>query len=199
MLRTFINLFLSLIFPVGVLFTVIATLYYLKEFELSKAVKLGVIAGILSGMAFSLLISTLIIIKRAFQIYRYQRLHTREQGGSSSSIVPQRTQHAAEPAIVYGNDPLVPQEGETRFILLMDYDVAFEVVLYALESQKIGLIQKADKRHGEIIIQQRGRLIGMKLSKLSPHSSQVITQSMENMDRFIHTVKEKEFSFLDYH
>jgi hypothetical protein len=196
LLRTFVNLFLSLIFPIGVLFTVVATLYYLKEFELGKAIKLGVIAGMLSGIAFSLLISILINMKRAFQIHRYQRLHTKEHAASSSLASRQQTGHPSH--VAHSNDTYFPKKGEKRFMLLMDYDVAYEVALYAVESQKIGLIQKADKQQGEIVLQQRGRLITVKLSKLSPHSSQIIVQGMEDMERFIDTIKEKEFSFLDY-
>ncbi len=198
MVRSFINLFLSLILPIGALFTAIATLYYLKDFELGKAIKLGVVTGILSAIAFSMLVSTLIMIKRAFQIYHYQRLHTKEQQS------PSRMRHTSvanrdEPLPVRAiPDPLVPKEGEQRYILLMDYDVAFEVALYAIESQKIGILQKADKRNGEIIIQQRGRYVPIKLSRLSTHSSQIILESMENTPAFIRAVKEKEFAFLDY-
>ena len=193
MIRAFINLFLTLILPIGALFITVGVLYYLKDFELTKAMKLGVLTGILSAIAFSLVAALLIIIKRTFQIYRYQRLHTQEQNNAAGY-----ESHSAAMAATSGYDPLVPKEGENRYILLMECDVAFEVALYAIKTQKIGIIHKADKHHGEIIIRQKGRYVPIRLSRLTPHSSHITIERMENVDPFIHTIKEKEFAFLEY-
>jgi len=192
-IRAFINLFLTLLVPVGALFITVGVLYYLKDYGLTKAMKLGVLTGFLLAIAFSLVASLLIIIKRTFQIYRYQLLHTKEQDGSAGY-----ESHTAAMAATSGYDPLVPREGETCYILLMEYDVAFEVALYAIKTQKIGIIHKADKHAGEIIIRQKGRYVPIRLSILTPHSSQIIIERMEDVDPFIYAIKEKEFSFLEY-
>ncbi|RUM74604.1 MAG: hypothetical protein DSZ10_01290 [Sulfurovum sp.] len=191
MLRAFVNLFLSLLFPLVLLFGLVATLYYLKESEISIAIKLGVITGTLVAIGSSAILALLIMLKRFFQMHRYERLHTQSQN-------THQTQGTYAPEPISQQLGASPEDAE-RLMLLMDYDVAYEVALYAIESQKLGIIQKADKKQGEIIIQQKGRYIPLKLSRLSPHTAQMIVTGMENINVFIQAVKEKEFSFLNYH
>ena len=124
-------------------------------------------------------------------MHRYERLHTQSQN-------THQTQGTYAPEPISQQLGASPEDAE-RLMLLMDYDVAYEVALYAIESQKLGIIQKADKKQGEIIIQQKGRYIPLKLSRLSPHTAQMIVTGMENINVFIQAVKEKEFSFLNYH
>lgn len=198
MVRAFINLFLLLMPPLGALSATVLTLFYLKDYELGKAVKLGIVDGLLLSIALSLLLALLILVKRSFQIYRYRQLHTREQGDTSYLEEEMYENDAPQVANSTATNLSSSKETERHFVLLMDYDVAFEVALYAIESQRIGIIQKASKKRGEIVIQQRGNYIPIKLSRLSRHSSEIAIGRMDNITAFIQAIKEKEFAFLKY-
>ncbi len=198
MVRAFINLFLLLMPPLGALSAAVMTLYYLRDYTLSKAVKLGIVDGLLLSIALSLLLALLILMKRSIQIHRYQRLHTREEAGASYIEEEVFEEDASQVTSRAKSGRSSAKETERHYILLMDYDVAFEVALYAIEVQRIGIIQKASKKRGEIVIQQRGKYVPIRLTRLSRHSSQISIGRMDNINAFIQAVKEKEFAFLEY-
>ncbi len=197
MLRIYINLFLSLLLPTSLLFSVVATFFHLRDVPLSKAIQLGLIVGIPSGIGFSLILALIITIKRAIQIYRYQ--HTSEE--KLDTIAKRASHHnplATEKPANTTQVAYAPSKREGHFLLLMEYDVAFEVILFALRKMKIGIIQKANKRHGEITVREHGKKVLIHLSRPTPHTTLITVEGMKEIDTFIDIIKEKEFAFLEY-
>jgi hypothetical protein len=178
-MRAFINLFLSIVLPISALFIVVAIGYFSMTYDLGKAMKLGTLAGVLSGTGFSIVMAGLLLFMRKVRTTHSPKTE------AEYDIVQEST-----------NGPV-----DQKFILLMDRELAFEVVIHSIIDQDIGDVSQGDKRKGTIRISTPEQIIDIAVSSLTKHSSQVEVKAdtyNTSIEQIIHYLKNKEHSFLQY-
>ena len=178
-MRAFFNLFLSLVLPVTGLFIVLATGYFTLDYDLGNAFKLGTLAGFISGVIFSAIMSAVLFFMRKARV-----AHTIKNDPHSA------ISHPSENGSV-----------DKQFILLMDKVMAFDVLIQSIIDQKLGEVGKGDKRKGTITLQTPEQNIDIMVKRLTEHTSQVhITAGKysESLKQIINYTKTKEYSFLQY-
>ena len=200
------NLFLTLLMPLSIFFTVITTVYYAIDLEFSKSIKMGILTGVLSSIIFSIIITPAILILRAIR----SRKERKRVLSSNYQKVPKPFR---QKPTVYENKPMSAQGNETyeavskpdlieeKLMLLMDKELAYEVSLASVNHQKIGDIIYKNKEEGVILIRTEEREIKMHITSLTKHTAQVLittTIDNSNMKNIISMLKEKEHSFLQY-
>ncbi len=202
-MQKFINLFLTLVLPVSILFTMVASIYFTMSFEMNKAIKLGILTGVLGGIGFSILMASILLFMRRIRHTTHQR----------QKVSPKNDVEAEEEVVVetetnsndlpssektsYPADKLMDQ----KFLLLMDKELAFEVALHAVMDQNIGEISNADKNKRSVIIRATNETIALSITSLTKHTSEVLITALpnsKNVQDIISYLKEKEYSFLDY-
>jgi MFS superfamily sulfate permease-like transporter len=179
MMRAFFNLFLSLGMPVTVLFISLATGYFMMDYDLSKALKLGTLSGFIAAVVFSLLMAAVLLLMRKVRSARTAKRN------------PERTIiHESE------NGPL-----DKTFILLMDKVIAFEVLVHSVIDQKLGNIKHGDKGEKAITVHTPDHTIDISVIKLTDHTSEVKIKANKyspSVQKIINYTKMKEYSFLQY-
>ena len=63
-MRPFLNLFFSIVLPISALFSVAATVYFSLAYDFGKALKLGILAGVLTGVSFSVIMTGTLLVMR---------------------------------------------------------------------------------------------------------------------------------------
>ena len=178
-MRAFINLLLSLVLPISLLFFVVATIFFSMSYDLDKALKLGILAGFILGLGFSIIMSSILLTIRKVRV---KHIH-----------MTQPDSHITHEA---SNEPI-----DKKLILLMDKELAFEVALYSIIDQDIGEVTKGSKRKGTISIYTPEQMIDISISSLTKHTSQLkVKADSYNMSvqKVINYLKLKEQSFLQY-
>ena len=178
-MRPFLNLLFSIGLPISALFVIAATIYFSLNYNLDKAIKLGVLTGFIIGLGFSFIMSGVLLIMRKVRtkhIYMTQ---------PESHIVHEST-----------NGPI-----DKKLLLLMDRELAFEVTIHSIIDQNIGKVTTGSKRNGTISISTPEQMIGISISSLTKHTSQLEVKAdaySENVQQIINYLKLKEQSFLQY-
>ncbi len=180
-MKAFINLFLTIVIPVSVLFIAIGIIYFLMNFEINKAIRLGTIGGFLGGIVFSIILTIFLSITRAIS------RSTQKIGSKNNKI--QRT--------------IIPSSGpvDEKLMLLMDMQLAFEVSLYAISDQEIGNIVSGDRQKGSIVMRSSEESISISISPLTKHTSEVEIKANSHSNgvyQIINYLKNKEHSFINY-
>jgi len=179
MMRTFFNLFLSMGIPISALFIAVATGYFMMDYDLSKALKLGTLSGFLAAVVFSLLMSAVLLLMRKIRSART------EKSNPESTII-----YESE------NSPL-----DKTFILLMDKVTALEVLVHSVIDQKLGNIKHGDKNKQMITVQTPEDTIDISVAQLTGHTSEVKIKANKyspGVKQIINYTKMKELSFLQY-
>ncbi len=179
-MRAFINLFLTIVLPISTLAIIIAVIYFSTDYDLTKALRLGTLTGVFTGIGLSLLITLVLLIMRKIRTVTYH---------------PQNNDMQKENSI----SPKGPVD--QKIILLMDKELAFEVSLYAVTDQNIGEITHGDKRKGSISISTPYESITLLISTLTKHTSEIEIKANRynsHIQQLIHYLKTKELSFMDY-
>jgi len=205
-MRSYFNLFLTLVMPISILFTAIATVYFAMQFEFTKAIKLGILAGVLSGIAFSFIVALFIIMIRKIRMYKVKtKVLSPKTDSVNTSIVLDPTiyekKHQSTQANIAMEALPEPASIEGKFMLLMDKELAYEISLTAIDTQNIGEIIHQNKEEGSILLRNKDEEIRISISSLTKHTAQVfITSSIDNskMKDIISMLKEKEHSFMQY-
>jgi len=179
-MRIFLNLFLSLILPVSTLFIALSVGYFMLDYDLSKALRLGTVAGFILGILFSAVMSAVLLFLRGARTMHIGKTHAEE------NIVHQTN-----------SGPI-----DKKFILLMDKLLAFDIIIQSVIDQKIGEVGKGTKRrHGNITIFTPEHSINIVVEKLTKHTSEVRIKAdnySEDVKQIITYTKNKENSFLQY-
>ena len=178
-MRAYLNLFLSIVLPVSVLFTVAATVYFSMNYDLGKALKLGTLAGVLLGTGFSVVMAGILLIMRKARAKHIQITQP------ESNILHEST-----------NGPI-----DKKLMILMDRELAFEVAIHSIIDQNIGEVTKGSKRKGTISIHTPEQMISLAITSLTKHTSQIeVKADAYNMSvqQIINYIKLKESSFLQY-
>ena len=205
-MQKFINLFLTLVLPVSILFIIVASIYFSMSFEMNKAIRLGVLTGVLSGAGFSVLMASVLLIMRKIRhnAHQKEKIYPKNDAEEVKTNVNSDDLPSSEKAsdttsekTVYPADKPMDQ----KFMLLMDKELAFEVALHAIMDQNIGEISNADKNKRSIVIHATNEIIALSITSLTKHTSEVLITALpdsKNVQNIISYLKEKEHSFLDY-
>jgi len=204
-MRAYINIFLTLVMPLSIVFAAIAIVYFSMSFDFSKSIKLGILAGVLSSVAFSFIMAFIILIARAIRQYRFTKQIKTEKYKKMDSPIKQ------DPTIYEKTEskkritPVKPSNSPASvvetFMLLMDKEIAYEVSLNAIKDENIADILQKDEKEKSIHIQTKDEEINIKISSLTKHTAQVLISSTINKDnirKIIAILKEKEHSFMQY-
>ena len=179
-MRAFINLFISISVPISALFIIAAIGYFTLSYDLNKAIKLGMLSGVMIGLGTSLLLAVALFIKREIQAM---------QNVKRGENVPMAENVASTGPV------------DTSLMLLMDKELAFEVALHSIIDQHIGEVNKGDKKKGTISIHTPEQFINIAISTLTKHSVRVELKAdtySKNVQQIINYIKTKEHSFLQY-
>jgi len=178
-MRAFFNLFLSLGVPISALFISIAVGYFMTNYDLSKALKLGTLSGFLAAVVFSFLMAAVLLLMRKARATRISKNHP------ESTITHE------------------PENGtlDKTFILLMDKVIALEVLVHSVIDQKLGNIKHGDKGERTITVHAPEHAIDISVEQLTDHTSEVRIKAntySPSVTKIINYTKMKELSFLNY-
>jgi len=206
-MKSFINIFLTLVMPISILLTAVATVYYSTSFIFSKAIRLGTIAGVLTGISVAFILALIISIIRAIHAYR-QKSKILSPGISAVpvNIVPNPTIYEKKSQAVQKSSIATKKHKESdtieeNFMLLMNKELAYEVSLNTINQGQIGDIIHENKEDGSILLRSHGEEIHIQIKSLTRHTAEVhILSTIDNssMRNIITTLKEKEHSFIQY-
>ncbi len=206
-MKSFINIFLTLVMPISILLTAIATVYYSTSFIFSKAIRLGTVAGVLTGISVAFILALIVSIIRAIHTYR-QKSKILSPGMSAVpvNIVPNPTIYEKKSQAVQKSSIATKKHKEAdtveeKFMLLMNKELVYEVSLNTINQGKIGDIIHENKEDGSILLRSHGEEIHIQIKSLTRHTAEVhILSTIDNssMRNIITTLKEKEHSFIQY-
>ena len=195
-MQKFINLFLTLVLPVSILFIILASIYFSMSFEMNKAIKLGILTGVLGGAGFSALMASVLLVMRKIRHNAHQKEKIYPKNDPEKVKTNANSDTASEKTVYPADKPI-----DQKFMLLMDKELAFEVALHAIMDQNIGEISNADKNKRSIMIHATNETITLSITSLTKHTSEVLitaTPNSKNVQNIISYLKEKELSFLEY-
>ena len=178
-MRAFFNLFLSLGVPISALFISIAIGYFMMDYDLSKALKLGTLSGFIVAVVFSFLMAAVLLLMRKARSART------EKSKPESTIT-----HKHENGML-----------DKTFILLMDRVIALEVLVHSVIDQKLGNIKHGDKDKRTITVYAPEHTIDISITQLTDHTSEVKIKAntySPSVKKIINYTKMKESSFLNY-
>ena len=179
-MRAYFNVFLSLIIPVSALTIILAVGYFMLEYDLSKALKLGVLSGFMVAVLLTSVIALLFILIRESKLKSNTNNHPDEE----------MLQEIEE-------GPL-----DEKLLLLMRKETAFDIVIQAIIDQDIGEVSKESrKKKGNITVYTPEQTIKMQVSKLTKNTAEIEIKAetyTESVQSIIHYLKRKELSLLTY-
>ena len=178
-MKAFLNLFLSLLLPVIILFIAVATGYYTQDYTFEKALRVGTVTGVLSGVLFTAVMAGVLLGMRKARTLQYKI-------------------NNPESSIDHGNDNGAINK---KFMLLMDKEMSFNVLLQSVIDQVIGEVGKGNKREGTMTIYTPEHTIDIAVTELTKHTAQVTINADQYSDAvrsIINYTKLKEHAFLQY-
>ena len=195
-MRTYIRLFINLLFPLTLLFTAVSVGYFTFEYSLSRAFNLGILSGVLIGIAISLIMAFLLLV--------FRKTPTHEKVQKTEAPVHVETETAPIHKVSKANRNPKQENNfskEIKCMLLMDRELTFDVIVSALKNQKECSLSQSDPKKGTMTIQTKEGIIQTTITSLTQHTSQVVLQTVDNakqIKNLISHIKEKEHSFLQY-
>jgi len=207
-MRAYFQLFIGLLIPLSGLFIVTAVLYFKIEYSFTKAMRLGVLSGFFIAIAVSLFTALLLLImRRGRQPQKdiFSGVKARKERRTKKSTFDKHIK-TSDTETTKITKPLKPAKTsvttQKNIMLLMDNSIAFEVLLYAIADQKLGQLTESKESEGHIVIKTDKSIIKIIISPLTKHTSQMQISSevddLENIQKIITYVKEKEYSFTQY-
>ncbi|MEA2046892.1 MAG: hypothetical protein U9O64_00435 [Campylobacterota bacterium] len=203
-MATFIRLFFTLLFPLSILSIILSMLYFMMDYDASKAMKLGVLSGILMSIPLSFVLATALLILR--KVSPNQQTDIEQSKEQSKEKIKEETKvqtkevetKVSEPAPI---DTIKGITQESTCMLLMDRELAFEILMNFLKKIKHSTISLNDPQRGIITIQNKEGIIQTNITALTKHTSEIILRTQNNAthaEKLIHALKEKEHSLLQY-
>ncbi len=180
-MKSYINIFLTLVMPLSLLFTTVSIIYYSMEFTFSTAIKIGILTGVLSSSLFSLVLGAIILLIPKTQLNKPKTFKEHKEN--------------------FNTDIVSPQVKEKRFILLMDRELAYEVSLQSMQHQNVGEIINHNKDKGLILLKDDLKELKINITTLTKHTSEIIITSTLGhhfIKDIISLIKTKERLFLHY-
>lgn len=189
-MHTYIRLFFNLLVPLSLLFVVASIGYFTFNYDFSKAIKLGVLSGVLIGIAVSFVM--------AFALLKLRKVEKVENSElDDNNKIEEVSKGHSQPQDKQSKDI----SKEIKCMLLMESALAFEVLLNTLENQKICTVSDSDPQKGTLTIETNEGIVQTTITPLTEHTSQLIFLTQNNakyIKQLISVIKEKERSFLQY-
>ena len=181
--------------PLSILFTAIAVVYYSLNFPFSKAIKLGIVTGVLSSTLFALLLAAVLLLLRKSQ---GNNAKAHKKTSFSVNNVPKILKEHQEN---FDTNIAKPQAIEKKFILLMDRELAYEVSLQSMHHQNVGEIIYQNKDKGLILLKEDLKEFKINITSLTKHTAEIIiTSTLDHhfLKNIMILIKNKEHHFLSY-
>lgn len=194
--------------PLSLLFGAIAVLYFSMDYDFNKAMRLGVLTGVMASLAFSFLLAFIIQITRFISQHQFRKRIQSDKYQKKPRPITQ------DPTIYEKNIKEKPKEiiqpqdkpdfSSTivqTIMLLMDQDIAYEVSLKAINDKKMADIIDQNEKEKTIHLHKDNEEIHMKISSLTKHTAQVLissTKDKETIKKIITILKAREHSFMQY-
>ncbi len=161
--------------------------YFSLDYSFTKAMKLGVVSGVLIGLSISLIMALLLLVRRRGQKTAQRPMPVDENIHRIKKEIPLETQQNFI---------------EQKLMLLMDKQLAFDVSRYAVTDQEIGDITTSNtKGNTNITVRTPEETIYITVTSLTKHTAEIILKTVKNsnhVNKIISYIKEKEHSFLQY-
>jgi len=180
--------------PLSILFTAISVLYYSMEFAFSKAIKLGIVTGVLSSGLFAFVLAAVILLARKIQSNKPKVPSTPFNKNKIPKIIKERKEN-------FDTTLLKTPSKEQKFILLMDRELAYEVSLQSMEDQNVGEIIYQNKDKGLILLKDDLKELKIDITTLTKHTAEIIiTSTLDHhfIKDVMSLIKTKERLFLHY-
>jgi len=207
-MRKLLQLYFGLLVPLSMLFIVASIVYFKLDYDLTKAMRLGVLSGFFIGAIVSLFTAIfLLIMRRGKQpkeniIKSPKRRHQTEAKVTEKKVTTNK--HTLSKATSITSSIATKNLVDThiqKVMLLMEHELAFEVAVYAISEEKIGTITDTDASKGLLDITTKDEHIKLSILSLTRHTTQVLIETNPNSEytkKIIKYLKGKELSFLQY-
>lgn len=197
-MRTYLRLFFSLLMPISVVMTIVSVAYFSVNYDFTKAMKLGVLSGVLLGLGITVFAALYLLVTRSMRKPAQQAVNVPEKTNTLEKTDDHKQTNSHRKDI-----PLKMKNSvEQKLMLLMDKKIAFEVALYAITDQDIGEITTQETKESSTIkVHTKDESILITITSLTRHTAQINLQTERN-SKYAHNIisyiKEKEHSFLQY-
>jgi len=198
-MRQYFQIFFGLLIPLTGLFIIVSTGYFsiFDDEAFNKAIKLGMLAGVVIGFCLSIVMALFILIARFAQ--GKEKILTQKE---------EREIRKKERAIAIKEKHIIKKEPSNngfvteKFMLLMDKTLAYEISEYIIKKQNL----KKEGHHenfkeGFISIKTINEFIKIHINSLTKHTVEFSMEYKENSVNapiMLEYIKEKENSFLKY-
>ena len=203
-MKSYFQLFFGLLIPLSGLFIVVAVLYLKIDYNLTKAIRLGVLSGFLLAVSLSLVLPIFLLIMRGSkqtQETRARRKHKSRRASMQQALrdtLPVDTEKVVDsPHPIEAEDTGI----ERTIMLLMDKELALDVAYYAIAEEKIGTLTENKDGESHITVRNGEDVVELTITSLTRHTSQVKVRSQPkspSAKQILIYMKEKEYSFLKY-
>ena len=186
-MRAFFQLFIGLLLTLSILFIVAAVIYFRIEYDFTKSLRLGVLSGFFIALIVSFFTALFLLIIRGGKKPQKSILQRNKNQKSKQTAKILRSQ----------NDKNIEQ----KIILLMDKELAFEVLLHAISHQHIDILTQSHDKEKKMHIKTENEIIELLIHRLTRHTSQLsITSNKDSsvIKEIITYMKMRELSFLQY-
>ena len=209
-MRTFLHLFMGLLVPLSGLFMAAATLYFsfFMGYSFTKAMRLGVLSGFFIALAVSFGIAIFLFIMRAgrkapVSTKKKTRKRISETVNKTETIFNKKadTQKDTSSKPIVVTSPRTQHGTSSKRMLLMDKEVAVEIVLFYIKEQNMGDITNNMQTEDSIILSTKEDVLTIRIASLTKHTSQVMVSAKpdsKDAQNILMYLKEKESSFLRY-
>jgi len=204
-MRKLLHLFFGLLVPLSMLFIIAAIFYFKLDYSFTKAIRLGVLSGFFIGLFVSFFTAILLLILRKGQQPKGKAIKIKKKHKKTTGHKYKETNNSEDiksPKTKKSVRTSSPQASTvTKSMLIMDHEIAFEVILYIITEQNIGTLTKSKDQEGYLSVKTKDDLIQIDVSPLTKHTSQVSIKAKaksESTKTILHYLKEKEHSFLQY-
>lgn len=185
-MRTYMHIFFNLLMPTSLIVTMISVVYFNLNYDFSKALKLGILAGVLIGFTLSFIGSLILLVMRGGKSLAKET----DTVDDNTNVTSQTSSSNDKTAI------------EQTLMLLMDKKLAFDVALFAIADQNLGDVKtKETQEKCTITLRTQDQTIQIITTSLTRHTAQIVLKAAKNsveLQKVISYIKEKEHSFLQY-
>ena len=211
-MRAYLHLFFGLLIPLSALFVIASIIYFTIDYDFNKAIRLGIVTGIMTSLAVSFVTSIFLQIKRLIQNGTLSpkkakmKASIKQDTKKIKKAKVKKTKKDNLPIDKEG-EPSEIAEKETnkpisqKVMLLMDQELAYEVTLNAIKYHSIGNVKTSDAGKNTILVKNKKEALEITFTAPTKHTAQVKIQTKahtKSMQKIISYLKEKEHSFLQY-
>lgn len=202
-MRAYFQLFFGLLIPLSALFIAAAVFYFQLEYSFTKAMRIGVLSGFFISIAVSSFTALFLLIMRKFKqpqadIFEGVRNKNKKSAKASKKL---KIQEPIVPKVVTSQNPVSSSNTQKVMMLLMEKSIAFEVLLYAIAEQNLGMLTGGKESDGHLILKTKEGIIKVLVTPLSKHTSSISLRAetdTQYLDKIVHYVKKKEYAFTQY-